>query len=153
MQHYYYSFSEVSPDMTSYVPFAYECLFEKGKWPDEIEYVLELPEDIRVEASAGWYMRRWHTWFTWRSEASYSINEKKIIRDGKPYIQHTVILPKWRATDDRSLVNYVVPVGIRDRWKGTVGQYSGYHNLAFNLSTKLKEGTRKAYYYAKWDDG
>ena len=153
MQHYYYSFAEVSPDMKSYVPFAYECLFEKGKWPDEVEYVLELPEDIRVETSAGWYMRRWHTWFTWRGNAPYKSNEKRIIRDGEQYIRHSIILPRWQATDERSLVNYVVPVGIRDRWKWSVGQYSGMLNLAFGLSTKLKEGTRKAYYYAKWDGG
>jgi len=62
-------------------------------------------------------------------------------------------LPRWNAKDERSLVNYVVPVGIRDGWKGTVGNYSGYTNLAFGLSTGLTEGTRKAYYYAKWNGG
>jgi len=137
--------------MTSYVPFAYECLFEKGKWPDEVEYVLELPEDTRVQASAGWYMRRGRA--TWRHNAPFKIKRSKIIRDGKPFVKHSIILPKWQDTDKRSLINYVVPVGIRDRWKGTVGRYSGMHNLAFNLSTKLTEGVRKAFYYAKWNGG
>lgn len=153
MQHYYYSFAEISPDIPSYVPFAYECLFEKNKRPPEIHYVLELPADVSLETSAAWYMRRWHTWFTWRRNAPYRTTRKEFVRNRTRYVRHTISLPAWKTTDERDLVNYVVPVGVRDGWRGTVGTYSGLVNLAFVLSTELREGTRKAYYYAKWDGG
>lgn len=153
MYHPYYSFAEISPDIVSYVPFSYECLFAKNKRPREVRYILELPADVSVETSAGWYMRRSYKWFTWRRKAPYRTRKEEIIRDGKPYIRHSVILPAWKATDERSLVNYVVPVGIRDSWKGCLGRYCGQVNLAFGLSTRLTEGTRKAYYYAKWEGG
>jgi len=153
MQHYYYSFAEVSPDMKSYVPFAYECLFEKDKRPKKIQYILEVPEDITVEISAGWYMRRWPPWFIWRTDAPYKTYEKKILRNDRPYVQHSIILPKRYTTGPRDIENYIVPVGVRDVWKSSVGGYTGQINLAFELSTNLKKGKRKAYYYAKWNAG
>jgi len=153
MYHYYYPYAEISPDVISYVPFAYEGLFSAQKRPANIHYVLELPIDVSAKVSAGWYQRRAPWWQTWRIDTPYSVAQEEIIRDGKPYVRHSVILPAWQATDERSLVNYVVPVGIRDKWNGNVGQYSGRINLAFGLSTNLRDETRKAYYYAKWDGG
>lgn len=154
MYHQYYSFAEISPDTVSYVPFAYECLFAHKKRPAEVHYILEVPVDVSVEASAGWYLRRAPRWMTWRTKTPYRTTQEQIIRDGKSYVRHSIILPAWQATDERSLVNYVVPVGIRDDWRrGLVGRYSGQVNLAFAFSTRLTEGTRKAHYYAKWDEG
>lgn len=153
LEHPYYGFAEISPDVVSYVPFHYECLFARKSRPREIRYVLELPAGVAVNASAGWYMRRWGTWFTWRTQAPYRTARTPVTRDGKPYVRHSVILPAWQAGDERSLVNYVVPVGVRDGWRGCLGSYCAQTNLGFALTTTLSSGTHRAFYYAAWRGG
>jgi hypothetical protein len=64
-------------------------------------------------------------------------------------IAHVTCVPG----DQKQFTDYVVPVGIRDYWKGSLGAYSGTISMCLYVRSKVSAGSLPFYYYAKWDKG
>jgi len=142
MQYHYHNFAYISPDMLSPVSFGFEHLFEDKKRPKEIDYVLELPEGVKM---AGF----WASYWTWLPDHS-RMSQEEITIDGMPYTRYVITL---RVRTDYKVRNHVVPIPRRDKWGGTVGSYSGWKNIRTWLSTTRTYDTAKMRYYARWQGG
>jgi hypothetical protein len=146
----------VSPDVISPLPFAFEWTFANGERPPEIQYVIELPEEVEVISCAlgrickgppnGWDI----TWT--RPDYTSVVGVEKVIIDHRLYnrvIAHVACVPG----DQKQFTDYVVSVGIRDYWKGSLGQYSGMISMCLYVRSKVSMGSFPFYYYAKWNKG
>ena len=139
MQYHYHNYVYISPDMLSPVGFGFEHLFEEGKRPKEIDYVLELPEGVKIAGS-------WVSYFTWLPDHS-RMSQEEITIDGRPYTRYVITL---RVRTDYKVRNHVVPLPRRDTWGGN---YSGWKNIRAWLSTTRTHGNAKMRYYARWHSG
>ena len=142
MQYYYHNFIYISPDMLSHAGFAFEHLFEQAKQPKEIDYVLELPEEVKL---AGY----WAAYWTWKPD-HHRLSQEEIKINDKPYTRYVITLRK-RA--DYKCRNHLVPIPQRDRWGGCVGGYCGWKQVQLWLATTRTKGDAEMRYYARWKDG
>jgi len=152
----YYNTAYVSPDVISPLPFAFEWTFDNDQRPQEIRYIVELPDEIEVISCALGRICKWppNGWdITWTRPDNTSVVgvEKIIINNGlySRVIAHVACVPG----NQKQFTDYVVPVGIRDYWKGTLGQYSGTISMCLYVRSKVSSGSFPFYYYAKWDKG
>ena len=132
--HDYYNFEYISPDMVTPMGMSMEFHFLPGDEPQTIDWVMEIPKDVTCE---GYGM------FMWGSQPTHSMRKEDIKRDGVPYTRLITTMQNFRRS-------YVVTLPKRDTWAGCLGSYSSRKHFMYYLSTKLKQGTRKAYYYARW---
>ena len=140
MQYYYYNYVPVSPDMLSPVAFAFEHLFDNKHQPKEIDYVLELPQGVKLEGF-------WAAYYTWLKE-HYRLKQEKIEVEGRPYTRYIMTL---KIRGDEKTRNHLVSIPRRDVWRnGMVGKYCGLKQIHCWLSTTLETGELKARYYARW---
>ena len=156
LEYQYYNKAYVSPDIVSPIPFAFEWTFDHNEHPYEIQYIVELPSEIELVSTAlaricKWPRDGWNG--TWpHPDYSSNVSTKRITIDGKPYIRVTAHVP-YEIGNMRHMINYVVPVGIRDYWEGSLGQYSGMLSMCLYVRSKVQNGLFPFYYYAKWDNG
>ena len=142
MQYYYHNFIYISPDMLSHAGFAFEHLFEQAKQPKEIDYVLELPEGVKI---AGY----WAAYWTWHPD-HHRMSQEEIKIDDKPYTRYVITL---RKRTDYKCRNHLVPIPQRDRWGGCVGGYCGWKQIQLWLATTRTKGEPEMRYYARWKGG
>jgi len=133
--HDYYNFEYISPDMVAPVGMSMEFHFLPGDEPLTVDWVLEIPKDVTCEG---------YNMFMWGSRPTHSMRKENIKRDGVAYTRLITTMQNFRRS-------YVVTLPKRDSWAGCLGSYSSRKHFMYYLSTKLKEGTRKAYYYAQWN--
>ena len=138
MQYYYYNHILVSPDMVSQLGFDFEHLFDASHRPKEIDYILELPQGIKLEGSSARY-------YGWRPQ-DYRLSEEKIEIEGKPYTRYMMTL---KIRGDYKTLNHLVTIPTRDTWGGG-GGFLGWKQILCLLSTSLKSGELKGRYYARW---
>ncbi len=156
LEYQYYNKAYVSPDIVSTLPFAFEWTFDDDHRPPEIQYIVELPEEIEfVDCALGrickWPPDGWNITWT-RPDYSSEVWTKKITIEDKPYIRVVAYVP-YVPGDQKQFTNYVVPVGIRDYWKYTLGRYSGTISMCLYVRSKVPSGSFPIYYYAQWDKG
>jgi hypothetical protein len=146
LEYQYYNMAYVSPDVISPLPFAFEWIFDNDQRPQEIQYIVELPEEVEIVDVA---LGR----ITW-AEPDYSskVEIEKIIINHRSYIRMVAHVPCLPG-DQKQFTDYVVPVGMRDYWEYTLGQYSGRISLCLYVRSKVPAGSYPFYYYAKWDKG
>ncbi len=156
LEYQYYNMAYVSPDVISPLPFAFEWTFANGERPREIQYVVELPDEVEVISCALGRICKWPPdgWnITWtRPDYTSVVGVEKVIIDHRLYnrvIAHVACVPG----DQKQFTDYVVPVGIRDYWKGSLGQYSGMISMCLYVRSKVPIGSFPFYYYAKWNKG
>lgn len=142
MQYYYHNYVYISPDMLSPVGFGFEHLFEDEKRPKEIDYILELPEGVKM---AGF----WAAYWTWLPDHS-RMSQEEITIDGRPYTRYVITL---RVRTDYKCRNHVVTIPRRDAWGGCVGSYCGWKQIRTWLSTTRTHSNTKMRYYARWQSG
>jgi len=132
--HDYYRFEYISPDMIAPVGMSMEFHFLPGDKPETMDWVLEIPKDVTCEG---------YNLYLWGHPETHSMRIEAITRDGVPYTRCVFTMENFRPS-------YFVPLPKRDSWAGCLGDYSSRKHFTCYLSTKLTEGTRKAYYYARW---
>jgi hypothetical protein len=156
LEYQYYNMAYVSPDVISPLPFAFEWTFDNDQRPREIQYIVELPDEIEVISCALGRICKWPPdgWnITWtRPDYTSVVGVEKVIINNRLFnrvIAHVACVPG----DQKQFTDYVVPVGIRDYWKNTLGQYSGMLSMCLYVHSKVSVGSFPCYYYAKWDKG
>jgi len=156
LEYQYYNMAYVSPDVISPLPFAFEWTFDNDQRPREIQYVVELPDEVEVISCALSRICKWPPdgWgVTWtRPDYTSVVGVEKVIINDRAYnrvIAHVTSVPG----DQKQFTDYVVPVGIRDYWKVTLGAYSGTISMCLYVRSKVPAGSFPFYYYAKWDKG
>ncbi|NWF93994.1 MAG: hypothetical protein HXY46_13905 [Syntrophaceae bacterium] len=156
LQYQYYNTAYVSPDIISPLPFAFEWTFDNGHRPQEIQYIVELPDEVEfISCALGrickWPPDGWSITWTRRDDTS-KVEIEKILMEGRPYFR---VLARVASIlgDEKQLTDYVVPVGVRDHWKGSLGRYSGMISMCLYVRSKVSSGSFPFYYYAKWDRG
>ncbi|MFQ5686766.1 MAG: hypothetical protein ACE5GV_08910 [Candidatus Scalindua sp.] len=156
LEYQYYNKAYVSPDIVSPLPFAFEWTFDDDHRPAEIQYIVELPEEVELVSTALARICKWgqNPWKgTWpRPDYSSKVYTKKITIEHKPYVRVVAYVP-YVTGDQKQLTNYVVPVGIRDYWEYGLGRYSGMVSMCLYVQSKVDNGSFPFYYYAKWDNG
>ncbi len=128
LEYQYYNMAYVSPDVISPLPFAFEWTFANGQRPKEIQYIVELPDEVEVISCALGRICKWPPdgWgITWtRPDYTSVVGVEKVIINNRPYnrvIAHVACVPG----DQKQFTDYVVPVGIRDYWEGSFGAIFG----------------------------
>jgi len=156
LEYQYYNMAYVSPDVISPLPFAFEWTFDNDQRPREIQYIVELPDEVEFISCALGRICKWPPndwWITWtRPDYISEVKVEKVIINNRPYNRvtaHVACVPG----DQKQFTDYVVPVGIRDYWKGSLGQYSGMLSMCLYVRSKVLAGSFPFYYYAKWDKG
>jgi len=156
LEYQYYNTAYVSPDVISPLPFAFEWTFDNDQRPREIQYIVELPDEVEFISCALGRICKWPPndwWITWtRPDYTSVVGVEKVIINNRAYnrvIAHVACVPG----DQKQFTDYVVPVGIRDYWKGSLGQYSGMISMCLFVRSKASTGSFPFYYYAKWDKG
>ncbi|MFH0787343.1 MAG: hypothetical protein V2B13_06970 [Pseudomonadota bacterium] len=156
LEYQYYDRAYVSPDILSPLPFAFEWTFADGQRPAEIQYIVELPAEVEYVSCALGRMCKappdgWDITWT-RPDHTSKVEVQEVSIGNRPYkriIAHVPCLPG----DQRQLSDYVVPVGVRDYWKDTLGRYSGKISMTLYVHSKAEKGSFPFYYYAQWDKG
>jgi hypothetical protein len=156
LEYQYYNTAYVSPDIISPLPFAFEWTFANNQRPTEIQYIVELPEEIEIVGVALGRMSKgppdgWSITWT-RPDYTSVVGVEKVIINNRPYnrvIAHVTCVPG----DQKQFTDYVVPVGIRDYWEHSLGKYSGMISMCLYVRSKVSMGSFPFYYYAKWDKG
>jgi len=156
LEYQYYNMAYVSPNVISPLPFAFEWTFDNDQRPTEIKYIVELPEEVEIVGVALGRMCKWppNGWSgTWaRPDYSSKVEIEKIIIDHRPYTRMVAHVPCVPG-DEKQVTDYVVPVGIRDYWKSSLGKYSGMISMCLYVRSKVSMGSFPFYYYAKWNKG
>jgi len=156
LEYQYYNTAYVSPDVISPLPFAFEWKFADDQRPKEIQYTVELPDEIEVISCALGRICKWppNGWdITWtRPDYASVVKVEKVIINNRSY-NRVVAQVACVPGDQKQFTDYVVPVGIRDYWKNTLGQYSGMLSMCLYVKSKVSVGSFPFYYYAKWDKG
>lgn len=156
LEYQYYNKAYVSPDIVSPLPFAFEWTFDDDHRPSEIQYIVELPAEVELVSSALGRIIKWppNGWnrTSLRPDYSSEVWTKEITIEGKPYTRVVAHVP-YVMGDQKQLANYVVPVGVRDNWDGTLGRYSGMLSMCLYVRSKVGNGSFPFYYYAQWDNG
>lgn len=120
MQFLTYDKSAISPDLTSPLPFSLSYRFLECR-PKRLEVVLELPADVEV---VGVHLDS--------VRPGQARPEKELFqKDGQNYIRYRLFYPVTRSEFHTEHKPYSV----------------GWKPIWYYLRTKLKEGTRRAYYY------
>ena len=132
--HDYYNFEFISPDMIAPVGMSTEFHFLPGDKPETIDWILETPKDVTCEG---------YTLFMWNHPERHSWRKEDITRDGVAYTRCIFTIRNFNRS-------YFEGLPKRDSWAACLGSYSSRKHFTCYLSTKLTEGTRKAYYYARW---
>jgi hypothetical protein len=156
LEYQYYNIAYVSPDVVSPLPFAFEWTFANDQRPREIQYIVELPDEVEfISCSLGrickWPPNGWDITWT-RPDYTSVVKVEKVIINNRPYnrvVAHVTCVPG----DQKQFTDYVVPVGIRDYWKGSLGWSSGTISMCLYVRSKVSMGSFPFYYYAKWDKG
>jgi len=140
LHHYYYNFAYVSPDGILNTPFQYETIFQDATAAPYVEYVLELPEEVKLEG-----YRAGYAYWKYEQFEGASLSESKATVDGKPMQRYVVKLkiPADRPWLRRAFVTV-------DRRDCGMGNYSGMTPMEVFLSTTAKQGELPGYYYARW---
>ena len=160
LTHYYYDFSWISPDVVSPIPFAFEWAFEEDERPEEIGYVVELPEEVKV---TGYYIGRlrhakqWGS-ITWTNPDTTAQVEKDTVKiNGASYVRYTFYQKQVRSNDPKSFGKdgYVPveiineegqdPIKVRNNWRVYTGTTA---LILYVLSTKEEGQIPPAYYHA-----
>jgi hypothetical protein len=156
LEYQYYNMAYVSRDVISPLPFAFEWTFDNAQRPREIQYIVELPDEVEVISCALGRICKWppNGWdITWtRPDYTSVVGVEKVIIDHRLYnrvIVHVACVPG----DQKQFTDYVVPVGIRDYWKGYLGQSSGLISMCLYVRSRVSMGSFPFYYYARWDKG
>jgi len=132
MQYFYYNYLLASPEMVSPMGFAFDYLFDDAHYPKEIDYILELPEGVKMDS-----------YFSYRLEHQ-RLREEKIEIESKPFTRYIITVETNRRT-------MLVPIPRRDRCgSSSYGSHSGWKYLHCWLSTGLASGELKGHYYARW---
>ncbi|MGR3303152.1 MAG: hypothetical protein ACUZ8I_11690 [Candidatus Scalindua sp.] len=156
LEYQYYNRAYVSPDIVSPLPFAFEWTFDDDHRPTEIQYIVELPAEVELVSTALGRIVKWPPdgWnITWtRPDYSSVVETEKITINNRPYTRVIAHVP-YVPGDQKQFTNYVVPVGIRDHWKHSLGRYSGTISMCLYVLSKVSSGSFPLYYYAKWDNG
>jgi len=156
LEYQYYNTAYVSPDIISPLPFAFEWTFDNDQRPREIQYIVELPDEVEFISCALGRICKWppNGWdITWtRPDHTSVVTVGKVIINNRPYNRVVAHVACVRG-DEKQFTDYVVPVGIRDHWKETLGQYSGTISMCLYVRSKASMGSFPFYYYAKWDKG
>jgi hypothetical protein len=156
LEYQYYNTAYVSPDVISPLPFAFEWTFANDQRPREIQYIVELPDEVEFISCALGRICKWppNGWeITWtRPDYTSEVKVEKVIINNRSYnrvVAHVACVPG----DQKQFTDYVVPVSIRDYWENTLGQYSGMLSMCLYVYSKVSVGSFPCYYYAKWDKG
>ena len=146
---HYYTEWYISPDCLSPVNFGVENNFFET--PEEIKYIIDLPTEIILSS---YWLNYWGNPEYWMQKIS--LDKKEIERDGKKYIRYCFTYKSPRNPFVRSVYEKDMRTKKRDKWGGTLGNFSSPTNLRIFLSTRLTsqpKGELAGYYHTRWHGG